>query len=277
MTDGCACVWTDDETTLLLEYWSNCEIQERLQRSTRNFKVYQDISAKLLKNGIRRTALQCREKIKKLKDKYRKMQDAKPESLQKSWQFYDVISEVFLHNAGSESVALLNESSTQSPEEMDTQLGKPTQEHNIGQSTHADNESEQPCLPDTAEMIPDGTSQNDGDVDTSSDKRGLKRKRGRPAMANIILEKFLHMELKHREDILQMEERTRAKELEAEHKRIQEEHKHEERMFKLLIDAIQPHQYNLPTSLLSSFPSQYAVEVDTDVERPDGTCANVNS
>ena len=69
-------LWSDSEVAALIAIWGEEEIQCQLDGTTRNKKVYRKIAAKLQDNdGFERTAVQCREKIKKLKSEYRRARD----------------------------------------------------------------------------------------------------------------------------------------------------------------------------------------------------------
>ena len=72
------CLWSEEEVTALISIWGEEEIQAQLDGATRNIKVYEKIAAKLssLENCRERTAVQCREKIKKLKSDYRRAKDS---------------------------------------------------------------------------------------------------------------------------------------------------------------------------------------------------------
>ena len=58
----------------MIALWGEEDIQAKLEGTTRNIKVFETISNKLKDLGFEgRTAVQCREKVKKLKADYRKM------------------------------------------------------------------------------------------------------------------------------------------------------------------------------------------------------------
>lgn len=60
-----------NETQTLPAVWSKKTVQDDLAGSTRNKKVLLDIAGKLEGMGIRRTFVECREKIKKLRQQYK--------------------------------------------------------------------------------------------------------------------------------------------------------------------------------------------------------------
>ena len=72
------CVWGDAEVTALISIWGEEKIPRQLDGATRNIKVYEKIAARLssLEDCSDRPAVQCKEKIKKLKSDYRKAKDS---------------------------------------------------------------------------------------------------------------------------------------------------------------------------------------------------------
>lgn len=60
----------DEETIALIDIYSKEEIQQELNSCKRNISVYERIAGELLDMGYRRTAYQCREKIKRLRKEY---------------------------------------------------------------------------------------------------------------------------------------------------------------------------------------------------------------
>ena len=68
-------MWTDAETKLLLEIWSQDTIQRQLKGAFRNVNVFAQVVEELRKSGYHRTVQQCRIKIKSLKKKYKAVVD----------------------------------------------------------------------------------------------------------------------------------------------------------------------------------------------------------
>ena len=67
-------LWEDREVDALIAVWGEEDIQAKLDGATRNIKVFEAIAQKLKDLGFEdRTAVQCREKIKKMKGNYRKI------------------------------------------------------------------------------------------------------------------------------------------------------------------------------------------------------------
>ncbi|XP_042367377.1 uncharacterized protein LOC121961452 [Plectropomus leopardus] len=73
-TDSFLCHWTNKEVQTLLTLWAEPAVQEELLLNMRNKEVYAGLSAKLASLGFIKGPERCREKIKKLKQEYKRMQ-----------------------------------------------------------------------------------------------------------------------------------------------------------------------------------------------------------
>ncbi|KAM6984756.1 uncharacterized protein FYW47_013742 [Aplochiton taeniatus] len=69
--------WSPEESQVLLTLWSDESIQEQLLSTVRNETVFSQLSSELASLGFHKTASQCRFKIKKLKQDYKKIQEQK--------------------------------------------------------------------------------------------------------------------------------------------------------------------------------------------------------
>ena len=67
--------WTNAEVFKLIEVWSEEGIQEQLEGSKRNKRIYEKLSSKLRKDGYNKTGEQCHSKVKKLRQDYKKIKD----------------------------------------------------------------------------------------------------------------------------------------------------------------------------------------------------------
>ncbi|KAI1883607.1 hypothetical protein AGOR_G00233310 [Albula goreensis] len=67
--------WSSYEAQVLLTLWADSSIQQELESTVRNERVYSRITSELAAVGIHRSIKQCREKIKKLKQQYKKFKD----------------------------------------------------------------------------------------------------------------------------------------------------------------------------------------------------------
>uniref|UniRef100_UPI00358E3E89 uncharacterized protein n=1 Tax=Myxine glutinosa TaxID=7769 RepID=UPI00358E3E89 len=88
--------WQPEEITELLAIWTEKNIQDELESSIRNERVYSQISSLLLQKGVRRSAKQCREKIKKMKQEYKKLKEHNNKSgvVPRKNKYYDVLDSV---------------------------------------------------------------------------------------------------------------------------------------------------------------------------------------
>ena len=94
--------WRDQEVFQLVDFWSDDVIQCHLEECKRNKDVYEKISKLMQEKRYTKTAVQCREKIKKIKGEYRKIKDQhKTGTGRKKWRFYDALDSVLGngHNA----------------------------------------------------------------------------------------------------------------------------------------------------------------------------------
>ena len=112
--------WTDQETYKLLELWGDEEVQAMLEGCTRNRHVYDQISRGMSAAGYNRTGLQCQEKVKKMKQDFKKIKDNNNETgrRRKSWKFYDCMNEILGERPATRPAVILDSSNLDRPEEM---------------------------------------------------------------------------------------------------------------------------------------------------------------
>ena len=67
--------WRDSEVEALIDVWSNETIQRLLGSTYRNEPIFRKIEEELSKRGVVRSWKQCRDKIKALRGKYKKIVD----------------------------------------------------------------------------------------------------------------------------------------------------------------------------------------------------------
>ncbi|XP_011406402.1 PREDICTED: zinc finger protein with KRAB and SCAN domains 2-like [Amphimedon queenslandica] len=123
-----ATIWCDEESHKLLELWGEEGIQAQLEGCTRNKHIYEKVSKSMEESGYSKTAIQCREKIKKLKKDYKKVKDKNiPTGTGTTvWKFYDAVNDI-----------LGNKPATHPPVVIDTSV-----ESVRSQVTHIMNRSE---------------------------------------------------------------------------------------------------------------------------------------
>ena len=88
--------WTDEEVFKLIELWGDDTIQAKLEGCKRNKDVYEKIARGMREAGYARTAVQCRDKAKKMKAEYRKIKDGHNQTgtERKHWRFLDALDNV---------------------------------------------------------------------------------------------------------------------------------------------------------------------------------------
>ena len=91
-----SCSWTDTEVLKLIALWGEQAIQEQLEGSKRNKHVYEKLSRQLAEHGFEKSGEQCRCKVKKLRQEYKKIKDGhgKTGTGMSKWKFYDSINEI---------------------------------------------------------------------------------------------------------------------------------------------------------------------------------------
>ena len=91
--------WSESETVKLIEVWGEESIQSELEGCKRNKQVYDKIARELKAAGFERTAVQCRDKIKKLRGEYKKVKDHNDETGRdrKSFVFDDQLNDILGH------------------------------------------------------------------------------------------------------------------------------------------------------------------------------------
>ena len=72
--------WPEHETLCLISIWGEDSIQAQIEGCTRNKEVYDKVAEQMREEGYARTGVQCRDKVKKLKQDYRKIKDNNNES-----------------------------------------------------------------------------------------------------------------------------------------------------------------------------------------------------
>ena len=85
--------WTEVETKALLRVWGSKQIQSQLDGVVRNKNIYERISNQLKKNDVSRNWKQCRDCMKNLLAKYRKVKDNNRQTGNNRWNcpFYKEI------------------------------------------------------------------------------------------------------------------------------------------------------------------------------------------
>lgn len=91
--------WSDDKTLKLIELWGEGSIQAQLEGCKRNTQVFEKVARDMKEAGFERTAIQCRDKTKKLRADYRKIKDkhGKTGESRKKWKFLEPMDSILGH------------------------------------------------------------------------------------------------------------------------------------------------------------------------------------
>ena len=122
--------WTREETFKLISVWSEDAIQQQPEGCRRNSQVYQKIADELCEAGFSRTLEQCRDKIKKLRAEYKRIEDKRDttgEGRYPEWEFFDALG-VILAPKHSTEPPIVVESFRDSPSVLNIGPDDDTQE-----------------------------------------------------------------------------------------------------------------------------------------------------
>uniref|UniRef100_A0A667G6L8 Bifunctional phosphoribosylaminoimidazole carboxylase/phosphoribosylaminoimidazole succinocarboxamide synthetase n=1 Tax=Lynx canadensis TaxID=61383 RepID=A0A667G6L8_LYNCA len=95
--------WTVPEIRALIGIWSDIRIQQQLEGTVRNKRIFEQIAAKLQKFGIERDWKQCRTKYKNLKHEYKIVRMAQDQGITKSMKFFTELDAILGHNKTEKS------------------------------------------------------------------------------------------------------------------------------------------------------------------------------
>ncbi|XP_058867189.1 uncharacterized protein LOC117434066 isoform X1 [Acipenser ruthenus] len=91
-----AAPWDHDDITALISVWGQERFQAELSETFRNIQVFERIAAALRRMGVQRSAVQCRGKIKKLKQEHKRCKEslARGGSEHRAFQHYQQLERV---------------------------------------------------------------------------------------------------------------------------------------------------------------------------------------
>ncbi|XP_065452941.1 bifunctional phosphoribosylaminoimidazole carboxylase/phosphoribosylaminoimidazole succinocarboxamide synthetase isoform X10 [Chrysemys picta bellii] len=102
--------WTVNEVRALIHIWSDKNIQQQLEVTVRNKRIFEQVAARLQKFGIERDWKQCRTKYKNLKHEYKSVKNAQDSgNTSKSMKFFNELDAILGHNTGEQSSKSDNE------------------------------------------------------------------------------------------------------------------------------------------------------------------------
>uniref|UniRef100_A0A8D2N8T2 Myb-like domain-containing protein n=1 Tax=Zonotrichia albicollis TaxID=44394 RepID=A0A8D2N8T2_ZONAL len=109
--------WTVNEVRALIRIWSDKNIQQQLEGTVRNKRIFEQVAARLQKFGIDRDWKQCRTKYKNLKHEYKSVKSAQDSgSTSKSMKFFNELDAILGHCTMEQASKSDNDESERPPE-----------------------------------------------------------------------------------------------------------------------------------------------------------------
>ncbi|XP_074882476.1 bifunctional phosphoribosylaminoimidazole carboxylase/phosphoribosylaminoimidazole succinocarboxamide synthetase isoform X2 [Buteo buteo] len=109
--------WTVNEVRALIRIWSDKNIQQQLEGTVRNKRIFEQVAARLQKFGIDRDWKQCRTKYKNLKHEYKSVKGAQDSgSTSKSMKFFNELDAILGHSTMEQGSKSDNDESERPPE-----------------------------------------------------------------------------------------------------------------------------------------------------------------
>ncbi|XP_025889284.1 uncharacterized protein LOC112942546 [Nothoprocta perdicaria] len=109
--------WTVNEVRALIRIWSDKSIQQQLEGTVRNKRIFEQVAARLQKFGIDRDWKQCRTKYKNLKHEYKSVKNAQDSgSTSKSMKFFNELDAILGHSTMEQASKSDNDESERPPE-----------------------------------------------------------------------------------------------------------------------------------------------------------------
>ncbi|XP_064005406.1 bifunctional phosphoribosylaminoimidazole carboxylase/phosphoribosylaminoimidazole succinocarboxamide synthetase [Pogoniulus pusillus] len=109
--------WTINEVRALIRVWSDRNIQQQLEGTVRNKRIFEQVAARLQKFGIDRDWKQCRTKYKNLKHEYKSAKSAQDSgSTSRSMKFFRELDAILGHSTVEQARKSDNDESERPPE-----------------------------------------------------------------------------------------------------------------------------------------------------------------
>ena len=283
--------WSNEEVRCLIFIWSDDHIQQQLEGAQRNKPIFEKIAKKMMEMGHQRDEKQCREKVKNLRSKYRKVKDENSRSGHGKtvWKFMEELDKVLGTRPTTCPTELLDSMpGDRSPEHEDEELDDGSCSELIASSLTATVAStSMNASSNDANDVDDSADANEGvanAVETSnmasgSSKRTPEDPDTTPACKKIkvskresTLEKAM---TKMMSAFAAYEKVAEVRFLKKEEEHRREERAHEERMMHMILQVLQsqpmPPQYGtgyppyMPSTPLPLPQSQVFYDVDDSI------------
>ena len=265
--------WTKSEILFLISVWGDSKIQSELDGAVRNKSIYQTISKKLQEAGYSKDWKQCKDKIKNLKQEYKKAKAHKNKTGNgmKHFRYYNELNEV-LGNRAAITPPVLLESATLGGDDQQSESEDETaasdDESNVQETDVFDSPdiNEEDVVQNTTEGVNEtcssGTSASneisiDGnsESDVASSKESTPIPSSKPKVKRVKKRSTLEKATAEMMEVfVKYQERSEEKFLKYEEQRRREERQHEQKMMQILMMGVQPSTN--PRSQYPYFPTQ---------------------
>ncbi|XP_027591704.2 uncharacterized protein LOC113995639 isoform X1 [Pipra filicauda] len=177
--------WTVNEVRALIHIWSDKNIQQQLEGTVRNKRIFEQVAARLQKFGIDRDWKQCRTKYKNLKHEYKSVKSAQDSgSTSKGMRFFNELDAILGHCTMEQASKSDNDESERPPEWTEAKSGKDSIEMpgDTGEEDSVSNISEDLQVADIKKVSDSG----DVTVNTTSENRAAPHIIKETAMTKIL-------------------------------------------------------------------------------------------
>ena len=238
-----SCNWTDSQVFKLIGVWGDEDIQEQLEGSKRNKHVYERMAKTLRVYGIEKSGEQCRTKVKKLRQEYKRIKDDHKETgnERKKWKFYDSINKIMGNRPSVTPPVVLDtlDSSTSSTEKITSEeetCGEiETEEKEISDEEEADN------APDKVVNLKCSSAKENGSV-----KGKKRRKRAKADVMEEVMTKTMKTVTDGFKDTEKMMVQLEEKQMEFEERMRKQDREFQMEMMRMIVSRLpspNPSQY----------------------------------
>ncbi|XP_010399935.2 trihelix transcription factor GT-2 isoform X1 [Corvus cornix cornix] len=163
--------WTVNEVRALIRIWSDKNIQQQLEGTVRNKRIFEQVAARLQKFGIDRDWKQCRTKYKNLKHEYKSVKSAQDSgSTSKSMKFFNELDAILGHCTMEQASKSDNDESERPPEWTEAKSEKDSIEMpgDTGEEDSVSNMSEDLQVADVKKVSASEILEDEGDFANST-------------------------------------------------------------------------------------------------------------
>ncbi|XP_061848550.1 bifunctional phosphoribosylaminoimidazole carboxylase/phosphoribosylaminoimidazole succinocarboxamide synthetase isoform X1 [Colius striatus] len=163
--------WTVNEVRALIRIWSDKNIQQQLEGTVRNKRIFEQVAARLQKFGIDRDWKQCRTKYKNLKHEYKSVKSAQDSgNASRSMKFFNELDAIMGHRTMEQASKSDNHESERLPEWTEAKSEKDSIEMpgDTGEEDSVSNMSEDLQVADVKKVSDSENLEDEGDFANST-------------------------------------------------------------------------------------------------------------